>query len=133
MTLRLLLTSTVITLFFNILILNLIKKKKLELKYSIVWFAISFMMFFSVFFFDIIQKLASLMGVVSPINWIFFISILGLLFIILSLTVQISKLETKVRTLTQKKALSDRDCENSLSLMQNNIMVCLSNIQKSEK
>lgn len=108
-------------LIYLLFIICLMKKGKLSLKYSLLWFLTGVMLLICVIFPGIIRWATSLIGVYSEVNAIFFVGVCFLLLIILFLTSVASGLSDKVRGLTQTQAMLEkrvRDLEKFVSDLQ---------------
>lgn len=96
-----------ILVVFAILV-NMIRKRSLELKYSLVWM----MVLCALFIFACAPKLlivvSDFLGIYAPVNMIFFLGFCFSLVIIFSLTVALSRLSNSVRTLDQIVALNEK-------------------------
>ena len=71
---------------FLLFILYLMKKGKLEVKYSIIWLAFSLCMILFACFPYTVLVLNDIAGVIDPVNFIFFIQIIFILLILLSVS-----------------------------------------------
>lgn len=99
------------------IILNLIKRKKLNLKYSLLWIATVVVMLIVAIFPMLAEYLASFLGIYSVTNAVFVIAGLFALLIILSLTSIVSRQTERIRNLTQEQAILEkrvRDLEDRL-------------------
>ena len=89
-------------------ILWLMKKQKLLVRYSIIWlFSAAVLALFAVFPY-IVLVLRDLTKIVTPSNLIFMIAIAFLLLISLCLTSIVSGLSEKIKKLAQQNALLER-------------------------
>lgn len=81
-------------------ILNMIRKRKLELKYSLVWLIVLVLLLIIALMPEKLQEIASALGIYSPINMIFlgFVFSLAIIFV---LTVTVSRLSARIRRLAQ--------------------------------
>lgn len=86
-------------------ILNMIRKRKLELKYSIVWLIVLSLLLVAACVPEKLQQVASYLGIYSPVNMIFFLGFVFLLVIIYVLTVTVSRLSARIRRLAQIVAM----------------------------
>lgn len=91
---------------------NLVRIKRLELKYALVWFAVGVMLLIFDLAPGIMEWLARLLGIALPINMLFFLGFGFVLIIILTQTVVISNLTRKTKRLTQEVALLHRRIDN---------------------
>lgn len=90
-------------------IINMVRKRALELKYVLVWIGGDILLFVFTIFPDIMQKVAELLGIYSPVNMIFFMGFVLSLIIIFTLTVALSRVTARVRKLAQMIALQERE------------------------
>lgn len=102
-TLRILLiVISILTAFY---VLVSIRKSQLKIEESIFWFIFCAVLVIMGLFPQIIETLAQLLGVQSPVNMIF----LGIIFILIirifRLNVRLSLLENKVENLAQRYAI----------------------------
>lgn len=105
------------TVLFLLVILYLLKKKKLNLKYTLLWILTGVVMLVLTIFPDIVTNIAMLIGMAASTNLVFFMEGIFVLAILLSLTVIVSRLSNKVYRLTQTQALLEkrvRDLEAQL-------------------
>lgn len=98
-------------------IVYLIKLKKIEVKYSIIWLAFSATMILFALFPYLVLVLGDISGVANPVNFIFMTLFAFSLLIMLSLSAVISGFSTKIKRLAQSNALLEkrvRELENKL-------------------
>lgn len=98
-----------ITLIF---VVNMIRKERLELKYSLSWIFIDIGVLTLSIFPKLIEKISKLLGVVTPINALFFLGICFQLIIIFSLTVAQSRNSKKLKDLVQNIAMLEYELKN---------------------
>lgn len=92
-------------------LISLIRKNRLELKYALSWLIIAVIVLIIDCFPILMEKLADLLGIVSPVNMMFFVGFLFSLVILLTLTVATSIAGSCVKRLTQKIALLEKRVE----------------------
>lgn len=100
------------------MIVWLIKKGKIEVKYSIIWLAFSITMILFAIFPYIVYVLGDITGVINPVNFIFLTQIIFILLIMLSLSAVISGFSKKIKRLAQANALLEkrvRELEEKIS------------------
>ena len=91
------------------IIVNMIRRRRLELRYVLIWMGCDFALIILASFPSLMEILADILGIKSPMNMIFFLGFLFSLIIIFSLTVTISHFTAMVRKMAQEIALlSDR-------------------------
>ncbi len=93
------------SIFFLIFTINKIVKKKMLIGYSIFWFLVSFGLIIISIFDNIVITLSKYLGLETPVNLIFLISIISISFIIIKLMEEISRLKIQVKNLTQELAI----------------------------
>ena len=99
------------------MIVWLIKHKKIEVKYSIIWLAFSATMILFALFPYLVLVLGDISGVANPVNFIFMTLFVFILLIMLSVSAVISGFSTKIKRLAQANALLEkrvRDLEKKL-------------------
>ena len=104
--LRILLILGAIALFG--MIVWLIKNKKIEVKYSIIWLAFSVVMIAFAICPYIVLVLGDITGVANPVNFVFLTQIIFILLILLSVTAVISGFSRKIKRLAQTNALLEK-------------------------
>ena len=104
--LRVLLILGAIALFG--MIVWLIKNKKIEVKYSIIWLAFSATMILFAVFPYLVLVLGDISGVANPVNFIFMTLFVFILLILLSVSAVISGFSTKIKRLAQANALLEK-------------------------
>jgi hypothetical protein len=114
----------IILLVFSVLgltmLIKMISQYKLELKYALLWVVISIMAIILSIFPAIINFVARVIGVESPVNALFLIAIICAFLILFSLTVAMSRTSTSFKNLVQEQALKQSDI-NELKKMINEI------------
>ena len=113
--LRVLLILGAVALFG--MIVWLIKHKKIEVKYSIIWLAFSATMILFAIFPYLVLVLGDISGVANPVNFIFMTLFVFILLILLSVSAVISGFSTKIKRLAQANALLEnrvRELEKKL-------------------
>lgn len=106
----------VIIIFALSCIINMVKQRKLELRYALAWLGVGIVTLILDCFPVLIKQLAKLMGIASPPNMLFFCGFLFALSIIFILTVAVSRMSIRIKNLTQQVAFLEkkvRDRENA--------------------
>ena len=101
----------IVVLVGMVYIISLIRKNRLELKYALSWLVVAFIVLIIDCFPVLMERLAVLLGIASPVNMMFFVGFLFSLIILLTLTVAVSIAATCVKRLTQKIALMEKRIE----------------------
>lgn len=108
MTLKIQIIIGMIILLGILIILNYIKKNKLELKYALSWLFVGVFVLLLDCMPWIMTWLSKAMGIASPVNMIFFLGFCFSLIIMFTLTVALSITSSSVKRLTQKVALLEK-------------------------
>ncbi len=101
----------ILCLAFFAYIVRLVSRKKLLLKYSLLWMALSVLLICCVIIPEPILGVASIMGIQVASNFIFIVAILCLLAISLSLSIIASRQAAYSKTLVQEVALLENEIE----------------------
>ncbi len=111
MTVRLQIVVGIIVVFFLALIANMVRKKKIDLKYSLRWMILCLLALILDIFPQLIYSCAKMLGIELPSNMVFFVAIVLLISVIYALATSVSHLSTKVKRLTQELALLREEIE----------------------
>lgn len=95
-------------LIYLLIIIHLLRKKDLNLKYSLIWLLTGLIMLIVSFFPEIIYKLSNIIGIYDVTNTVFMVEGLFVLMILLSITSIVSHLNERNRKLAQKYALLEK-------------------------
>lgn len=98
----------VIDILGVVYILRLVRKNRLELKYALSWFVVSLFVLVMDVFPALMQKMAEILGIATPVNMMFLLGFIFSLAIILVLTVALSINAGSVKRLNQKVAMLDK-------------------------
>lgn len=102
-------------------ILKRIRQSKLQIEYAIFWIVFSgILLIFSIFPF-LVALLTRMIGMELPVNFIFLFFILILILKAFFQTIETSALENKVRNLTQRLAIEEKDRQEELQKMKQQI------------
>ena len=113
-TLRITLSVAVICYF--ILILYYLKKRMLELKYTLLWLAAGVVMGIMIFSPEILVWFVRLLGIESNMNGLYVLCIAFIIAILMTLTSIVSRQAMKIRILIQEMSMMEkriRELENS--------------------
>ena len=97
------------SLFTAIFIIRKIRQSKVQINYAIFWILFSAcLLIFSVFP-ELSISLASLLGIYSSTNFIFLVILFAVIIKLFFNTIEISNLEYKIKELSQKIAIDEKD------------------------
>jgi hypothetical protein len=88
--------------------MRLLIKKRLNLKYSLVWMLSAFLMLIISLFPGIVVCVGALIDIATPVNTIFLFAGMFSILIILTLTVIVSHMNSRIYKLTQIIALLEK-------------------------
>ena len=84
------------------LIIDLIRRDKIEVKYAIIWLAFSLVMILFSLFPQIVFILGDITRVINPVNFVFLTQIVFILLILLSVSAVISGFSKKIKRQIKK-------------------------------
>ena len=106
MTIKLQIVIALAILIVFLILVNMIRRRSLELKYALSWFLV----LCALFAFDCVPRLlivvSEFLGIYAPVNMIFFLGFCFTLVIIFTLTVALSSMSNCLRTLDKMVALN---------------------------
>ncbi|GCA66082.1 hypothetical protein KGMB01110_05180 [Mediterraneibacter butyricigenes] len=108
MNIKIQIVVAVIIIFALSWIINMVKQRKLELRYALAWLGVGVGIFILNCFPMLITRLAHLVGVASPTNMLFFCGFLFALTIIFILTVAVSRMSIRIKNLAQQVAFLEK-------------------------
>lgn len=102
-------------------ILKRIRQSKLQIEYSIFWIVFSgILLVFSIFPF-LVAMFTRMIGIELPVNFIFLFFIFILILKAFFQTIETSVLENKLRNLTQRLAIEEKDRQEEIQKMKQQI------------
>lgn len=99
----------IIVLVFLVFIVQLLKKNKINLKYTLLWLFATLILLIISIFPKIMYVLAKLVGVETPINIALILSGIFVVLILISITSIVSELNKKLRNLIQEFSLLSKE------------------------
>lgn len=104
MQVRLRIIFAILLLIVLLVLIEAIRKKKLEVKYSLSWLFVVIALLIIDGFPQIMKVMARILGIDLPSNMLFLLGVFFLAIIVYTLTVAVSRLSTKNKTLVQEIA-----------------------------
>lgn len=95
-----------------ILILELIRRRKLKEEFSWIWLLSGFLIFILVVYYPLLLFISNLMGAKIPVTALFLSGFLFLILITLFFSAKLSELSDKLRRLSQKISLLEKDLDD---------------------
>lgn len=90
-------------------IVSEISKKKIDFKFGIVWIVISLVLILFTIWNGLLIWLTHLVGIATPINLLYLLAILLLVWIVYSMSKTIALLQEKIKRLSQELAILRKD------------------------
>lgn len=97
-------------------ILGLLRTKRIREKYAGIWIVLALVNILLVLAPGLATRLATLLGVATPVNLLFTLAFVVLLIVCVHLSTELSRIEEQARTLTEEVALLRLDLEEGLGL-----------------
>ena len=94
---------------------NLVRVRRLELKYALVWFLVGVLVILFAANKDWLQGMSRLLGIELPINMLFFMGFIFVLMIIFTQTIVISNLTRRVKRLTQEVGILNKRIDDMIA------------------
>lgn len=91
---------------------NLVRIRRLELKYALIWFLVGILLLIFDLFPGLLPIMSTALGITLPINMLTFLGLVFVLMIIFSQTIVISNLTRKSKRLTQEVGLLYKKVED---------------------
>ena len=109
MNLRIQIIIAIVIIIALFVIVNMIRKKALELRYALTWLGVGAIVLVLDVFPGIMGWLAKIMGITLPSNMLFFLGFCFSLMIIFVLTVAVSRSSIRIKELAQELALYEKE------------------------
>lgn len=106
MALPLQITLIVVSVCFVIVVFYNVNKRRLSMKYSLLWLLLALVMLVMAVFPQAVAWISPLVGIETPSNFVFLVALVLLLAICFTLTVIVSKQALKIQTLIQWMAIN---------------------------
>lgn len=97
-----------VVIFAMAVMINMVRKKKLELKYALAWLGMGIGILILDCFPMLTTYISTAVGVANPVNMLFFCGFCFSLAVIFFLTVAVSRMSVKIRNLAQEIALAEK-------------------------
>ena len=108
MNIRIQIIVGIIVILVLVVIVNMIRQKKLELRYALSWLCVGIAVLVLDCFPQLITWLSRKVGIASPVNMLFFFGFCFSLIILFVLTIAMSRMSIRIKELTQEIALFEK-------------------------
>lgn len=109
--LQIILGITILVLL--LLVINMVRKKKIDLRYALSWLLLGLALLVIDIFPGILTWLTGLLGIELASNMVFLVGLILLFTLVYSISVAVSGLSNKVKRLTQEVALLQDELEKT--------------------
>lgn len=101
-------TLSIAVICYFIVILYYLKRKMLELKYTLIWFAAGFVMGIMIYFPELLVRFVRFLGIESNMNGLYVLCIAFIMMILMTLTSIVSRQQIKIRILIQELSMMEK-------------------------
>ena len=105
MTLKFRLIMAAILLIGFVIIINMLRKKSLDLRYALIWLALIAMILVIVIVPGLLGVITHFLGIYDAMNMVFFMGFVFLIVVTFFLTAALSRNSNRIKALTQQVAL----------------------------
>ena len=102
----------IITLIYLFLVIKAIRKKKLQMSFSIFWLITGVMLIVALLIPNLVENISKALGFEVPANMVFCLTIFVAFYLIFNLTISISKENKKNTTLIQEISMLKKRVED---------------------
>lgn len=108
MTLKFRLIMAAILLIGFVIIINMVRKKSLDLRYALIWLALIAMILIIVIVPGLLGVITHFLGIYDAMNMVFFMGFVFLIVVTFFLTAALSRNSNRIKALTQQVALLEK-------------------------
>lgn len=101
-------TLSIAVICYFIIILYYLKRKMLELKYTLIWLVAGVMMGIMVYFPELLVWFVRILGIESNMNGLYILCIAFIMMISMTLTAIVSRQQLKIRILIQEISMLEK-------------------------
>lgn len=98
----------IVVVAYLIFITHLLKKKKLNLKYTLLWLIAGIILLIVTIFPNLMYSISNILGIKTPINSALILASMFIIVILIAVTSIVSGLNNNLRILTQEVALLEK-------------------------
>ena len=101
-------TLSIAVICYFVIILYYLKRKMLELKYTLIWLAVGLIMGIMIYFPELLVHFVRILGIESNMNGLYILCIAFIMMILMTLTSIVSRQQMKIRILIQELSMLDK-------------------------
>ncbi len=102
-------------IFYLIFITSLVKKRSLDLRYSLLWYLTAIVLLVLDIFPQIVTWASRLLGIQTESNFIYLVIMFFMLLLLITVTSIVSKQKAEIRTLIQKLSILEKEINDKKS------------------
>lgn len=108
----LIVVSVIFSLFIMLFVIILLRKKRINIKYSLIWLILFFILGISVLIPGLLEGITRILGFKTASNMVISLILMVLVIITICLTVIVSQQDKKIRLLIQEISILKKDKKN---------------------
>lgn len=101
-------TLSIAVICYFIIILYYLKRRMLELKYTLIWLVVGLIMGIMIYFPELLVRFVRILGIESNMNGLYILCIAFIMMILMTLTSIVSRQQMKIRILIQELSMLDK-------------------------
>ena len=101
-------TLSIAVICYFIIILYYLKRKMLELKYTLIWLVAGLVMGIMIYFPELLVRFVRILGIESNMNGLYVLCIAFIMMILMTLTSIVSRQQIKIRILIQELSMMEK-------------------------
>ena len=101
-------TLSIAVICYFIIILYYLKRKMLELKYTLIWLVVGVIMGIMIYFPELLVRFVRILGIESNMNGLYILCIAFIMMILMTLTSIVSRQQMKIRILIQELSMMEK-------------------------
>lgn len=101
-------TLSIAVICYFVIILYYLKRKMLELKYTLIWLAAGLIMGIMIYFPELLVRFVRILGIESNMNGLYVLCIAFIMMILMTLTSIVSRQQVKIRILIQELSMMEK-------------------------
>lgn len=101
-------TLSIAVVCYFIIILYYLKKRMLELKYTLIWLVAGVIMGIMIYFPELLVRFVQMLGIESNMNGLYILCIAFIMMILMTLTAIVSRQQLKIRILIQEISMMEK-------------------------
>lgn len=100
------------SLMFLLYIIFMIRSKRIELKYSLIWMLTALSLILLSIFPFILELFSGILNIIEPVNTLFLVVVFLIILIAFSLTIAISRSSLRIKAIAQELGILKLEMEN---------------------